>query len=219
MPFEIVDTGGMFGASEDPLHELVLQRGRRAIESADLLVFVVDGREGLTPGDREIAEAVRAADKTAILAINKTDDHRARPGRWTSISSGSIRSSRCPPNTATASAICSTRLFRGVRPGIAERLSSLDARARNRPSLQTRLARDGEVAVSIVGRPNAGKSSLVNRLLREERMIVSETPGTTRDTVDTVDDLASAQVSHRRHRRNQTARTRRGRRAGGERSA
>ena len=54
VPFDVIDTGGMFGASEDPLHALVLERGRRAIQSADLLVFVVDGRQGLLPGDREI---------------------------------------------------------------------------------------------------------------------------------------------------------------------
>src|SRR5688500_7251729 len=78
--FELIDTGGMFGASEDPLHELVLERGRRAITQADLLVLVVDGREGLVPGDREIARAVRAANVPALLAINKTDDRRARSG-------------------------------------------------------------------------------------------------------------------------------------------
>src|ERR687891_1141683 len=79
--FELVDTGGMFGASEDPLHALVLERGRRAVKSADLLVLVVDGREGLVPGDREIAEVVRAADTPVILAINKADDKRSRAGR------------------------------------------------------------------------------------------------------------------------------------------
>src|SRR5215204_693875 len=78
--FELVDTGGMFGASQDPLHELVLERGRRAIADADLLVLVVDGREGLVPGDLEIARELRAANKPAILAINKTDDRRAREG-------------------------------------------------------------------------------------------------------------------------------------------
>src|SRR5262245_41005847 len=54
-PFTLVDTGGLFGASEDPLHELVVQHGRRALEEADVLVFVVDGREGLVPADEEIA--------------------------------------------------------------------------------------------------------------------------------------------------------------------
>ena len=78
--FELVDTGGMFGASQDPLHALVLDRGRRAIADADLLVLVVDGREGLAPGDEEIARAVREANKPAIVAINKTDDRRARSG-------------------------------------------------------------------------------------------------------------------------------------------
>src|SRR5688572_26893246 len=58
-PFSLVDTGGMFGASVDPLHELVVQHGRRALESADVIVFVVDGREGLVPGDEEIAAVLR----------------------------------------------------------------------------------------------------------------------------------------------------------------
>jgi GTP-binding protein len=73
-------TGGMFGASVDPLHALVRARGRRAIADADLLVLVVDGREGLVPGDRQIVEVVRATGRPAILAINKTDDKRARAG-------------------------------------------------------------------------------------------------------------------------------------------
>ena len=78
--FEVTDTGGLFGHSEDPLHELVKARGHRALKEADLIVFVVDGREGLIPGDQEIAEAVRAAGVPALLAINKSDDRRARAG-------------------------------------------------------------------------------------------------------------------------------------------
>src|SRR5688500_7193676 len=76
--FQLTDTGGMFGASEDPLHELVLERGRRAVADADLLVLVVDGREGVVAGDREIAQVVHEADKPALVAVNKTDDRRAR---------------------------------------------------------------------------------------------------------------------------------------------
>src|SRR6185503_15582643 len=78
--FDLTDTGGMFGASQDPLHALVLERGRRAIEDADLLVLVVDGREGLVPGDHDITKVVRDADKPALLAVNKTDDRRSRGG-------------------------------------------------------------------------------------------------------------------------------------------
>ena len=77
--FQLFDTGGMFGASEDPLHELVVQQGQRAIAGADLLVFVVDGREGLVlrrRGDRP--GAARRPDRPVLLAINKTDDKRAQ---------------------------------------------------------------------------------------------------------------------------------------------
>src|SRR5918996_3670838 len=76
--FTLVDTGGMFGASEDPLHELVVGQGRKAIESATIVVFVVDGREGLVSGDEEIAGALRTIHVPVLLAVNKTDDKRAR---------------------------------------------------------------------------------------------------------------------------------------------
>ena len=74
--FDLFDTGGLFGASEDPLHELVVQHGRRAIANAELLVFVVDGREGLVSADQEIAADLRRTGRPVILAINKTDDKR-----------------------------------------------------------------------------------------------------------------------------------------------
>jgi len=168
--FELTDTGGMFGASEDPLHELVLERGRRAIGDADLLVLVVDGREGLAGGDREIAQAVREAGKPALLAINKIDDRRARDGALEMYQLG----------------------FDPVFEIAAEHGDGvgdlLDAIVRALPfgSGAESATKPSEVAVAIVGRPNAGKSSLVNRLLREERMLVSEMPGTTRDAVDAV---------------------------------
>src|SRR3954471_1784614 len=76
--FELFDTGGMFGASEDPLHELVIRQGQRAMVGADLLVFVVDGREGLVSGDERIAQELRQTNRPVIVAINKTDDKRAQ---------------------------------------------------------------------------------------------------------------------------------------------
>src|SRR5919198_2620382 len=78
IPFSMVDTGGMFGASTDPLHELVVEHGRKAIAAGDVVVFVVDGREGLVPADEEIASALRSVAAPVILAVNKTDDRRAR---------------------------------------------------------------------------------------------------------------------------------------------
>ena len=76
--FRLVDTGGMFGASEDPLHELVVIQGRKALQEADVLVFVVDGREGLVSGDEEIAGDLRFVSAPVVIAVNKTDDKRAR---------------------------------------------------------------------------------------------------------------------------------------------
>lgn len=76
--FSLVDTGGMFGESEDPLHEMVVVHGRRAIESADVVVFIVDGRQGPVPGDEEIARTLHAAGKPVIVAVNKTDDRRSK---------------------------------------------------------------------------------------------------------------------------------------------
>jgi GTP-binding protein len=168
--FELTDTGGMFGASEDPLHQLVLERGRRAIGDADLLVLVVDGREGLVGGDREIARAVREAGKPALLAINKIDDRRARSGALEMYQLG-------------FDPVFEIAAEHG--DGVGDLLDAIVG-ALPASGASSAAAKPSEVAVAIVGRPNAGKSSLVNRLLREERMIVSEMPGTTRDAVDTV---------------------------------
>jgi GTP-binding protein len=168
--FKLVDTGGMFGASEDPLHELVLVQGRRALETADLLMFVVDGREGLVPADEEIADALRTAKVPVLLVVNKTDDKRAR-GR-----SLEFYKLGFDPVVEIAAE---------HGDGVGDLLDEAIARLPRRPEGATAEAPD-ETAVAIVGRPNVGKSSLLNRLLREERSIVSELPGTTRDTVDAV---------------------------------
>ena len=137
--FRLVDTGGIFGHTEDPLHDMVVDHGKRAILQADLVVFVVDGREGRVSGDDEIAAAIRASSAPVLLAVNKTDDKRARDRMYEFFAFG----------------------FDHVFEIAAEH-------------------------VAIVGRPNVGKSSLVNRLLREERTIVSDLPGTTRDAIDTL---------------------------------
>jgi len=185
VPFEMVDTGGMFGASEDPLHELVLQRGHRAIESADLLVFVVDGRDGLVPGDSDIARALHAADKPAILAINKTDDRRAR-GVMDFYQLGFDPVVDVSAEHGEGVGDLLDAIVQRLRPGAEARTVAKERHDEDDSPEDAHSEAKGEVSVSIVGRPNAGKSSLVNRLLREERMIVSEMPGTTRDAVDTL---------------------------------
>ena len=168
--FRLVDTGGMFGASEDPLHDLVVQHGRRALKDADVLVFVVDGREGMVPADEEIAAAVRGSSAPVVMAVNKTDDKRAK-GR-----SLEFYQLGFDPVVEVAA-----EHGDGVGDLLDEIVARLPARREGRAPEDA-----SQIAVAIVGRPNVGKSSLLNRLLKEERSIVSELPGTTRDTVDAV---------------------------------
>jgi GTP-binding protein len=179
MTFQLTDTGGMFGASEDPLHDLVAARGRRAIEVADLIVFIVDGREGKVPSDDEIAQEIRRTAVPVIVVINKMDDRRARDGSMEFYQMG-------------FDPVIEVSAEHGQ--GIGDLLDEVVARlpgARPMPGTTSAEPRPApvesvDVGVAIVGRPNVGKSSLVNRLLREERVLVSDMPGTTRDAVDAV---------------------------------
>lgn len=178
--FDLTDTGGLFGASEDPLHELVIAQGTKALEAADLIVFVVDGREGLIPGDEEIAKATRDAGVPVILAINKADDRRAR--------SGALELYRLGFDTVVEISAEHGQGVGDLLEEIVKHLKPLEPLEPGTEPLEplepVEPLEPEEIAIAIVGRPNAGKSSLVNRLLREDRMIVSEVPGTTRDSVD-----------------------------------
>ena len=167
--FTLVDTGGLFGATTDPLHALVVEHGLKALESADVFVFVLDAREGLVPGDEEIARRLRATGKPAILVANKTDDRRARASvmEFHHMGFESVLE-------------VSAEHGDGVYELLDEILARLPAGG-HAPEVEP-----DELSVAFVGRPNVGKSSLVNRLLRAERVMVNEMPGTTRDTVDVV---------------------------------
>jgi len=174
--FRLFDTGGLFGASEDPLHDLVVKQGQRAIQHADLLVMLTDGREGLVGGDETIAAELRQTGKPVLLAINKTDDKRARLGAMEFYQLGfePVFEVSAEHGTGVAElldAIVDT-LGRGRRDGA------------NADHTAPASAEPEQIGVAIVGRPNVGKSSLLNRLLREERVLVSEVPGTTRDAID-----------------------------------
>jgi GTP-binding protein len=168
-PFTLVDTGGLFGATTDPLHELVAARGLAAIGLADVLVFVVDGQDGLVPADEVITERLRDANRPVIVAVNKTDDERARRA------AGEFHRLGFEPVVEV-----SAEHGNGVYELLDEIVARLPAGGSDRSSDPE------ETAVAIVGRPNVGKSSLVNRLVRAERVLVNELPGTTRDTVDVV---------------------------------
>src|SRR5436309_10877483 len=180
--FQLFDTGGLFGASEDPLHELVVQQGQRAIAGADLLVMLVDGREGLVSGDERIAAELRQSGRPVIVAINKTDDKRARASATEFFGFGfdPVLEISAEHGDGVAELL----------DAIVEHLPGADTPVRPYTDIAGADLRVGpaktprETRIAIVGRPNVGKSSLVNRLLREERVLVSDMPGTTRDAID-----------------------------------
>jgi GTPase len=171
--FELFDTGGLYGASQDPLHALVVEQGRRAITDADLLVMLVDGREGLVSGDEQIARELRESGRPILLAINKTDDKRARD------SMDFYRLGLDPVFEVSA------EHGQGVAELLDEIVSRIGtAKPDGEPAHDLPAETSRETRVAIVGRPNVGKSSLVNRLLRAQRVLVSDMPGTTRDAID-----------------------------------
>lgn len=189
--FMLTDTGGLFGRSEDPLHALVVEQGHRALETADLIVFVVDGREGVVSGDEEIAQSIRATGTPVLLAINKTDVRSAAANAYEFYRLGfdpvvEISAEHGRGVGDLLEEITRRLPARHVPTPVAD-----DAEADPESDATAEETRHGshrpdELKVAIVGRPNAGKSSLVNHLLREDRMIVSPLPGTTRDPVDSV---------------------------------
>ena len=178
--FQVADTGGLYGASEDPLHDLVVRQGQRAIVGADLIVMVVDGREGLVAGDEQIAQELRQTGVPVMLAINKTDDKRARNAVMEFYQLGFEPVMEISAEHGQGVGDLLDEIVKRV--GVGD--SGLGIREpESQPNPESPIP-NPEIAVAVVGRPNAGKSSLVNRLLHEERVLVSDMPGTTRDAID-----------------------------------
>jgi GTP-binding protein len=188
LSFQLFDTGGLFGASEDPLHELVVRQGQRAIVGADLLVMVVDGRVGLASGDETIARELRETGLPVLLAINKTDDKRSRDSLLEFYQLGFEPVIEISAEHGTGVAELLDEIVKRIGgPKLEDGTPGLVNEDGDPPQVSGRQPHaSDETAVAVVGRPNVGKSSLVNRLLHEERVLVSEMPGTTRDAIDTV---------------------------------
>jgi len=187
--FQLCDTGGMFGASEDPLRDLVVGGGHRAIAGADLVLFVVDATDGKMLADEEIASALRASGKPIILVLNKCDDNRSKSGGLEFYALGFEPVVEVSAEHGHGIGdLLEQIVSHACRPGGEGRGADSPSEVGEGAPEVERDQEDEQIetAVAIVGRPNVGKSSLVNRLLREERMLVSDMPGTTRDSVDVV---------------------------------
>jgi GTP-binding protein len=171
--FTAVDTAGVLFGGEDPsLPSTEIQRRTRmqaehAIEEADAVIFLVDGREGLTAADRDVADVLRRTSKTVVLAVNKCDSQERM---LDAVEFYELNLGTPIPMSA----------FHGLGTGDVLDQALLGFEISEETDKAPRHLR-----ISIVGRPNVGKSSLLNRLVGNERSVVSDVPGTTRDTIDT----------------------------------
>ena len=163
-PFTLVDTGGIELKSEDVMWKQIASQAKLAVETADVILFFVDGREGLTSSDYDVADYLRRSRKPVVLVVNKLDEYsQDKLFEFYSLGLGE-------PFGITA------EHSRGIGDVLDEAVSSFE---------------EGEeeggdaLRIAVVGKPNAGKSSLVNRILGEERTIVTDIAGTTRDAIDT----------------------------------
>jgi GTP-binding protein len=166
--FLLIDTGGVDIADPSPITRQIAEHARTAIREADLVLFVVDARAGISPGDEELAQILRESKKPVLVLANKIDDP--------SLEAHSLEFNRLgfgEPFPISA--------LHGSNTG-----DLLDEILDRLPGSTRTQAGDEAIRVAILGRPNVGKSSLYNRILGEERTLVSEVPGTTRDSIDTV---------------------------------
>jgi GTP-binding protein len=166
-PLTLVDTGGFDDMDRDPLMADVRRQVETAIQEADRVIFLVDGRQGLLPADEAVADLLRRFQKKVVLAVNKVDgpEHEPLITDFYRLGLDAV----FPVSAAHGYGV------KGLMEALIRDLPGQEAVESEQPGIR----------VAVLGRPNAGKSSLINRILGMDRLLVSETPGTTRDAVDT----------------------------------
>ena len=163
--FKLIDTGGIEPKSDDIILAQMKRQAQIAIDTADVIIFLVDGKQGLTDADHEVANMLRVSQKPIVVAVNKVDNQKDEPGVFEFYNLGL-------GNPISISS--------GQGLGIGDLLDEVVGYFKDYEKED-----DQEyIRVAFVGRPNVGKSSLINRILGEERSIVTDIPGTTRDSID-----------------------------------
>ena len=166
--FTLIDTGGMEPDNQELIPRLILQQAQIAIETADVIIFVCDIKTGVTDTDTQVADLLRRTNKPVILAVNKIDNMRQENMDIYEFYSLGIGD----PIGISA----------GQMLGLGD---LLDAVVENFDKSVYEDDDEEEIKVAVIGKPNAGKSSLVNKILGEDRLMVSDVAGTTRDAIDT----------------------------------
>jgi GTP-binding protein len=169
-PFLVIDTGGFEPvAKEGIVHEMAKQT-RQAIVEADVVVFIVDGRQGLTPHDKTITDFLRKSGRQVMLVVNKSEGMK-----YTSVTADFYELGLGDPYVISAA----------HGDGVADLVDqALDIAIEGKPQEENEEATQRGIKIAIVGRPNVGKSTMVNTLLGEERVIAFDMPGTTRDSIE-----------------------------------
>lgn len=170
--FTLIDTGGMEPDADDIILRQILTQAQIAIETADVIIFVTDVKQGVTEDDAQVANILRRTKKPVVLAVNKVDDMRKENldvYEFYSLGIGEVY-----PISA------------GQALGLGD---MLDAVCSHFPEGAENAEEEDVIKVALIGKPNVGKSSLINRILGEDRLIVSNIPGTTRDAIDTPFEL------------------------------
>lgn len=165
--FTMVDTGGIEFDESNVILKSMREQAQIAMDEADVIVFVVDGRAGLTSADEEVARLLRKSKKPVVLCVNKVDSPKQEMGTYEFYSLGLGD----PIGISAANAM-----------GLGELLDAVVAAF---PEDEDEEKDEDEISIAVIGRPNVGKSSIVNKILGEDRVIVSDVPGTTRDAIDT----------------------------------
>jgi GTP-binding protein len=170
---EVIDTGGVGIVDRDDLGPFVEEQIKTAIANADLILFIVDGRDGVMPLDRRVADSLRGSPLPVLLCVNKIESEELR---WGTDEFRRLGMAEGPFPMSAQNAEGLTEIYERIVELLGDERFLAQPISEDLPPMK----------LAVVGRRNAGKSTLINQLAREERMIVSEIPGTTRDSVDVV---------------------------------
>ena len=170
-PFLVIDTGGFEPVAKDGIMHEMAKQTKQAVAEADVVIFIVDGRQGLTPHDKTITDFLRKSGRSVMLVVNKSEGMK-----YTAVTAEFYELGLGDPYVISAA----------HGDGVADLVEeSLDlAFAARPPEVEEPVSNERSIKIAIVGRPNVGKSTLVNTLLGEERVIAFDMPGTTRDSIE-----------------------------------